>query len=119
MYYLGLTTVKASVIVQLLRFIVQSRIRLLCWFLLVLICVYGMIASLVSAMACLPVPYFWDRTVPGGHCINLLAFWYSNAAFNIITDIIVLVIPISVLRSLQLPRRQKYGLLLVFALGGL
>ncbi|KAK5095546.1 hypothetical protein LTR70_003469 [Exophiala xenobiotica] len=51
--------------------------------------------------------------------MNLLAFWYCNSAFNIITDIIVVAIPISVLKSLQIPKRQKYGLVGVFALGGL
>ena len=119
MYYIGLTTIKSSVILQLLRFLIDSRIRLFCWALLVLICSYGLAAVLVSLLACMPVAYFWDKSIEGGHCINLLAFWYSNAAFNIITDIVVVAIPLSVLRSLLLPKRQKYGLLFVFALGGL
>ena len=51
--------------------------------------------------------------------MNLLAFWYFCAGVTIMTDIFVVAIPLSVLKSLQLPRRQKVGLLMVFALGGL
>lgn len=119
MYNLGLTTIKCSVIVQLLRFMIDTRVRTFCWILLVLICCYGTATFLGSVLACFPVAFFWDKTITGGHCINLLVFWYTNASFNIITDIVVVAIPISVLKSLQLPKRQKYGLLVVFAVGGL
>lgn len=45
--------------------------------------------------------------------------WFFNAAFNILTDIIILALPMPVLSSLRLPIKQKIGLMFVFALGGL
>ena len=68
---------------------------------------------------CTPVAYFWDRTIAKGHCVNLLAFWFSNASFNIVTDLMICVLPVPVLRSLQLPRKQKVMLIAVFVVGGL
>ena len=48
-----------------------------------------------------------------------MVYWFCNAVFNIITDIVVCVMPLPVLKDLRLPKKQKYSLLLVFALGGL
>ncbi|KAL8761895.1 MAG: hypothetical protein Q9184_002026 [Pyrenodesmia sp. 2 TL-2023] len=41
---------------------------------------------------CTPVARAWDRGVEG-HCINLEAFWYSNAISNIVGDIATLALP--------------------------
>lgn len=67
----------------------------------------------------MPIEYNWDKSIEGGKCINLLAFWYTNATFNIITDFAVIGLPIYVLKELHLPTQQKWALLGVFALGGL
>jgi len=118
-YLLGLTVIKCSVILQLLRFMVDPKVRKLCLVLLALVCTHGLAVSIASICSCVPVAYFWDKTIEGGHCMNLMVFWYCNSSFNIITDLVVIAIPISVLRSLQIPKRQKYCLVGVFALGGL
>jgi hypothetical protein len=72
-----------------------------------------------SIFSCTPVPFFWDKGIHGGQCINLMAFWFSNASFNIISDIAIIILPIPVLKTLNLPKKQKYGLILVFIMGGL
>lgn len=72
-----------------------------------------------SIFSCTPVPFFWNKDIHGGHCINLMAFWFSNASFNILSDIAIIILPIPVLKALNLPKKQKYGLILVFIMGGL
>jgi hypothetical protein len=67
----------------------------------------------------MPVAYFWDKTIKGGHCMNQYAVWFTNAAVNIVTDFAIIILPMPVLRSLDLPLKQKRALMLVFALGGL
>jgi hypothetical protein len=52
-------------------------------------------------------------------CMNFAAKWFSDAAVNILTDFILLSIPMPFLKGLNLPYRQKAGLIAVFALGGL
>ena len=54
-------------------------------------------------------------------CCGRLTFSdrFTNACINIVTDICTAVLPIRALSSLHLPRRQKYALIAVFALGGL
>lgn len=83
-----------------------------------IIMIAGLAMLFASIFSCQPIHKFWDLTAPG-HCINLEAFWFSFSAFNIVTDIAVLILPIPVLVGLQLPKRQKISLIFVFALGSL
>lgn len=118
-YNAGLTFVKCSILSQFLRFFNESRPRKLCIYMLTTIAAYGTAMLFGSIFACTPVSYFWNKGIKNGHCINLLAFWFSNASFNILTDLTICVLPIPVLKGLQLPKKQKYGLIAVFMVGGL
>lgn len=118
-YNLGLMFVKDSILLQYLRFFVHTNYRRAAWGLLVIVTTSGIFMVLTSSFSCLPVRYFWDPSVEGGRCINRVAFWYSTSAINISTDLAVWLLPMPVLKNLQLPRRQKYTLIGVFALGGL
>jgi hypothetical protein len=65
---------------------------------------------------CTPVSYFWNPSI-GGHCLSRLGVWFANAALNIITDVVICLMPVPVLNRLSLPRKQKYALIAVFCLG--
>jgi len=65
---------------------------------------------------CSPVSIIWGPTFPVG-CINLLTFNYFNAAFHILTDILLAVVPIPVLAKLQLSRKRKIALAITFGVG--
>ncbi|KIX03446.1 uncharacterized protein Z518_06998 [Rhinocladiella mackenziei CBS 650.93] len=116
-YNLGLFVVKDSILYQYLRFFVRRSYRIAAWGLMIFISVAGLVMIVTSCVSCQPVAYFWDKTIEGGRCINLLAFWFSFSAFNIATDLAVLLLPMPVLKSLRLPRKQKMSLIAVFALG--
>ena len=45
--------------------------------------------------------------------------WFTNAAINIATDFAIVILPIPIIKSLNLPRRQKQALIGIFAIGGL
>ncbi|KEF61380.1 uncharacterized protein A1O9_02946 [Exophiala aquamarina CBS 119918] len=117
-YNLGLMFVKDSILYQYLRFFVARSYRRAAWGLIGIVTVGGIVMVVTSTVSCLPVPFYWDKTVEGGHCINLMAFWFAFSAFNIVTDLAVWLLPMPVLKNLQLPRKQKYSLIGVFALGG-
>lgn len=101
-----------------MRVFPNPRFHRICWIVVAYVNVYG-IGSLVAAIAqCQPLDRIWNKEV-AGTCINYTAFWYANAAANIIGDFVILALPIPIIKSLNLPQRQKIGLMLVFALGGL
>jgi hypothetical protein len=118
MYNSSLFSTKASIVLLYLRAFPARSMRIACYVALGFIGVYGLWAILSGYLNCIPVAKFWDNTLDGG-CINMEALWFSNAIVHIITDITILLMPMPILSSLQLPRKQKIALMAVFALGGL
>ena len=78
----------------------------------------GIIQCFGIAFQCTPVAFFWDRTIPGGHCINMSAFFRFGNIANLLTDILILAMPIPIVWSLHLDRRKKIGVCGLFFLGG-
>ncbi|KAM6514584.1 hypothetical protein FSOLCH5_008822 [Fusarium solani] len=71
---------------------------------------------LLGIFVCQPIHGFWDKTVDA-KCIPNQPQWYINAAGNIATDVMVFLLPIPAIRSLRLPRTQKFILAGIFSLG--
>ncbi|KAL8927853.1 MAG: hypothetical protein Q9172_001153 [Xanthocarpia lactea] len=69
----------------------------------------GVIGILGFALQCRPVAYNWDLTIPGGRCMNREAFTKFTNVGNIVTDILILAMPISIVWSLHLPKNKKIG----------
>ena len=63
------------------------------------------------------MPAFWDPAI-SGKCLPTRTPYLVNGALNTFTDFYVFLLPIKSVWDLRLPRRQKIGLLVVFA-GGL
>ncbi|KAF3388811.1 hypothetical protein F1880_003651 [Penicillium rolfsii] len=115
-YQTSLIATKMSILLQYRRVFSTPRMRLACNLLMGLLAVYGT-WTIVSAWAnCVPLEKFWNPNVPG-FCFDKKALWFSNSAIHILTDILILIYPMPVLKSLQLPKRQKLALMAVFALG--
>jgi hypothetical protein len=75
-------------------------------------------AVITTSGMCTPISIVWQPSFPNG-CINLLTFNYFNAAFHIATDLLIAVLPIPILKGLQISSRKKVGLVIVFAVGAL
>ncbi|EMF11630.1 uncharacterized protein SEPMUDRAFT_149566 [Sphaerulina musiva SO2202] len=117
LYYLGLMFTKLSILFQYLRIFPDRRFRFWCISLMALVCGWTCWAFFSALFACWPIQHFWNPSIPGA-CLNRLAVWFSNAAMNIITDIATTILPLPVLKSLNLPKRQRYVLMFVFGMGG-
>jgi len=117
-YKLSINLTKASIILLYLRLFVQKPFRIACWILLGFVSVYGLATELGSILQCDPIQRSWNKAIPG-KCINTTIFWYANAAFSILGDVIILVLPMPVIYQLKLQLNQKLSLMVVFALGGL
>ena len=79
------------------------------------------IAYFFAMMAqCTPVEYFWTRGKGAvGSCDNTYALYISENIINVITDFAIYLFPMPIVWALQMPRSQKFGLLLIFMAGGL
>ncbi|KAL9109427.1 MAG: hypothetical protein Q9227_005934 [Pyrenula ochraceoflavens] len=117
-YNLALTFTKISILLQIRRvFAAGGRIQRTSLLILGLIIIYGLWTFWASIFTCFPVQKFWDTSIKRGYCLNRTGYWFSNASLNIVTDCLIWGLPMPVLRTLQLPKRQKVGLMLIFAVG--
>ena len=77
---------------------------------------FGFAVIVASIMQCTPINKEFDPQLPG-KCIQVGDVWYATASFAIITDLVIIALPINQIPSLKLPRPQKIGLILVFSIG--
>ena len=74
----------------------------------------------VSVVQCVPLEDAWNPLHPTeGRCILFGLFTLFEELTNVVLNIIVLLLPIFVIRKLQLPIRQRWILSLIFLLGSL
>ncbi|KAL4801581.1 hypothetical protein BDV18DRAFT_148918 [Aspergillus unguis] len=116
-YNAALLCAKASILMQYFRIFPSRRMRHACWVMLAILATYGTWAVLSAFLNCVPVAKFWDPSVPGS-CLSSTGLWFSNAGMHIATDLAILVIPIPALAKLELPKKQRVALILIFAMGG-
>ena len=67
---------------------------------------------------CLPIETSWDPSV-SGNCIDLVSILVGTSVPLIISDLTLVILPIKVIRNLQLPSQTKLGICFIFALGSL
>ncbi|KAF2186516.1 hypothetical protein K469DRAFT_738399 [Zopfia rhizophila CBS 207.26] len=115
-YYLSLGLTKTSIILQYRRVFTTKKFHIACWMVMAAVVVYTVWTVFGSIFACVPVRAFWTREPAS--CINQFAMWFTNAAINILTDFVIIVLPMPVIKNLKLAKRQKQALMCIFAVGG-
>ncbi|KAJ4245513.1 hypothetical protein NW762_014022 [Fusarium torreyae] len=115
-YNVAMCIVKIGLLFQYRRVFSLPSIQLITFYGLVFMVVWTLIITFLNVLVCVPVAKFWDRTI-SGKCLDQLVIWYVMAGFNLATDLAIFCIPLPVVRSLQLPKKQKVMLLVIFSIG--
>ncbi len=113
---MSLTFTKISILLLYIRIFKTTMIKGACYTLLGFVAVYGVWLFFSSIFFCVPVEAFWDESITG-YCLPHSLIWFLNANINIATDLSIFLLPIPVIKTLLLPKRQKFGLYIVFGLG--
>ncbi|GAQ47517.1 hypothetical protein ANI_1_3138024 [Aspergillus niger] len=116
LYNLTLTLTKLSLIFLYRRLFPTHTYRILLILTLIFVIITGLWMVLSTLIFCIPINAFWDTSLPHT-CLPEDVVWCLNAAFQITTDLILVVLPLPILARLNLPKRQKAALLVIFALG--
>ena len=72
-----------------------------------------------TIFSCSPITFYWDKFVPGGSCLNIYTIGYVFTGINVVTDIVVLLLPVPLLSNLQMSLAKKLNVIGIFILGGL
>lgn len=108
---------KASILLLYLRaFNPVRRTRVILHVVLWTNFTFYLFGIIVEAFQCVPVRKAWLPLL-SGHCINQKAAQTSSAAINTFSDCIILVVPLANVWGLQLHRKGRVGLVMIFGFG--
>ena len=76
-----------------------------------------LVEVIVLIFQCAPVQFFWNREIPGGHCINADDFYFATSVVITVVLIAVLLLPVPIVWNLQASYTRRLGLAFVFTIG--
>ncbi|RLL97479.1 hypothetical protein CFD26_106816 [Aspergillus turcosus] len=118
LYKINIGLTKISILLLYIRLFVHRWFLTTCWVWIAIVVSFTVGTVFSSIFQCTPVQWAFDKSLPGrGTCINMTAFWYANAAFNILSDLVLIALPVPVVLKLQLPRKSKVAICGIFGLG--
>lgn len=115
-YNIAVCMTKISILLQYRRIFSNTMLRKIIICGLGFLTCWGVTLCFLLPLVCVPTAAFWDDSVDG-FCLDSGTIWYVMAGVNVVTDFTLFTMPIPVISSLHLPKRQKAMLLVVFTLG--
>ncbi|TGO08978.1 hypothetical protein BTUL_0184g00250 [Botrytis tulipae] len=116
LYKIASCFTKISICLFYLRIFPSKNFRIATFVTIGIVIAYSIAAVSATIWSCNPIEKSWNKALPGS-CIQIGNVWYSTSVMAIVTDLIIIVLPIYQIRRLQLPLSQKFGLVLMFSLG--
>ncbi|KAJ5899872.1 integral membrane protein [Penicillium taxi] len=117
-YTCTVATIKLSILALYKRLFATKRMLLAVNVMASFVVMWAVAISVAGVLNCLPVAKFWDRSIPGA-CMDPAKYYYGQQIPNIISDAILLLMPLKVVWDLPIVKSQKCLLAGVFLLGGL
>ncbi|GKU04340.1 integral membrane protein [Fusarium langsethiae] len=111
---------KATILLLMARvFAVEPRvskgIRIFTWALLV---AYVPI-QILRIVNCYPIRTYWDPKVRNAHCLNQRKIFFSDLSLSIVTDLLILLVPIPLTWRLNLSVGKRIKIVLLLGAGGI
>ena len=112
-------TTKIAILMLYQRVFVTRRWNFLDWVikvLLAIIILFYAATTFVKIFFCTPRTKIWDAAI-SGTCIDIAKVLDANGIFNVITDILMLLIPMKSVWYLQMSTKKKIGIVTIFSVG--
>ena len=116
--YAGYGFAKASILVLYMRIFNVRSFRIWPMSFLVIVAAWTVSFFFASLFQCYPItpliePFYKHN------CVNTVPLWYAGGISDIILDAIILAMPVPMVLRLQLPQKQKIGVICMFLTGAL
>ncbi|KAF1836192.1 hypothetical protein BDW02DRAFT_567243 [Decorospora gaudefroyi] len=118
-YIVSASFPKLAVVSIYLQIFNPGPSRICCWIIAIALAVGPVIQVPICVWQCVPVAYLWDKSIPGGHCLQQAHMFRYGSLPNIVTDVAILVLPMPLIWKLHTSTRVKIGLLITFLLGSI
>ena len=119
LYQPALMALKTSILAFYLTFSTAHRIfKWACIGTLFVVNSGGFALTMLTVFQCRPISaVFNDAVTPTASCADIVTIFLSSAPLNLITDFAILFLPMPILTSMRLPRKQKIILVITFSFG--
>ncbi|KUI57687.1 hypothetical protein VP1G_05001 [Cytospora mali] len=110
---------KFSVLKQTERIFCEARHDSVYWWIQAMIwanALFDLSIFIAFVCACIPREKLWNTTMPGT-CISTNSSIIATSIINIVSDWSTLILPLVVIRRLQMDLRRKIGVMAIFAVG--
>ncbi|KAH8748435.1 hypothetical protein F5883DRAFT_239441 [Diaporthe sp. PMI_573] len=118
-YGLSFMFVKLSILLLYLQLSPHRKFRAMVYAVMITTILYSLLGSFEFLFTCKPIAKVWDLTITSGSCYSGAKILAVHGGLSIATDIAMLVLPITMLWKLQLPRRRKVAVAALFMTGTL
>lgn len=110
---------KISILVFLLRVFEHNTLKRAIWATIGLCVAYALSFFWATLLQCAPINHAWLQLEEWHHgqCNNIHLQGWMSATFNIILDIIILILPLYELYKLHVNLKKKLMLMVMFSLG--
>ncbi|KAL7961750.1 hypothetical protein V8C34DRAFT_272282 [Trichoderma compactum] len=125
-YFVTIACVKWSILAFYWRsFKIRSSVKFPIYILAVIVLLWATAVILLTIFQCQPTSAWWNRFNPTHpvrpdqyKCnVDSVKFFYGNAIPTIVTDVLMLALPLPYITKLQLPKGQKWALAGIFLVG--
>lgn len=116
----SITFAKVAILSLYLRIFLNRYLRLATYVVVAIQIGSAIANTIVTCNVCTPLAFLWEPDKhPGGRCIDINSFWVWCNFPQIITDVVILVLPLHTLWRLKLSNREKVGVVVTFSTGSI
>ena len=111
--------IKISLLFFLIRVFPDHRFQIFSWVTMAVCFLYGFVFFMVTLFQCWPIDYAWKQLDVHyrGTCHNENLQSWLSAIFNIILDLIILILPVKPLWDVKMGLKKKLLAMSMFCLG--
>ncbi|PTD01213.1 hypothetical protein FCULG_00012684 [Fusarium culmorum] len=116
-YLQGIYWIKVTILLHYHRIMGKIALRWVCVTAIVLITTWCITQTVMALVQCIPIQAVWDHGIDGKCIPNQPTLWYIHGVVHIVSDFIIILMPLPIIWKLQLPSSQKAFLFSIFSLG--
>ncbi|KAG8170266.1 hypothetical protein KVR01_001011 [Diaporthe batatas] len=118
-YMIVLGSTKIAMLLLYLKVFPSQTFRRVCFVMIGVCLVYSPATALATFFNCTPVSYNWTGWTgeTEGSCFSFNTFAWAQSSINIVLDLIIILLPIPQLWKLNMGRKKRIQIVLMFSVG--
>ncbi|KAK1985936.1 integral membrane protein [Colletotrichum cereale] len=117
-YFTSVALPKMGIVCLYLRvFNWKGAMRTTAYVLLAMLAATSVSFIVTACFQCQPIAYWWDRTIPGGKCVDVQAFFHAQSIPGFVLDFVIMALPLHTIWNLKLPMHKRLALVGIFMVG--